>query len=219
MFYKLKIEIEKKGNYASLAYIPDNEDTNQAKLSYFNLPDFEPVFKPIKFERGSREVDIIKDYKGSIGGKGFVISKKVKQIFENSNLPKHKIYPLTYNRKLNKDEYEQVHDLYFWIQFIFEDNYNWFDFSKTRFYLRQEIGSEFENIEIKDVDELKKYFEIADDRNMRVLFHEYLFNKNYKGQDIFYLHDIIRLPIISENLKNKLIENKVTGIEDFLELN
>ncbi|MBO6515649.1 MAG: hypothetical protein JJ975_03770 [Bacteroidia bacterium] len=214
MFYRFYEDLETKGNKAELDYALYNMVDNAEDLSRFEIGDYEPLFNPVQLKRGSSEVDIIGD-SGSTGGAGFIVSKRLKLILEDMNLPKHRFYHLTYKRK----DGALIDGHYYFFQYVLEHNFEWIDFDNSTFYIRQEIGDQRMDVTVQNAKELVELIDVSHDHFKRVLFDSLTFNSSYSEADFFELYQLNWLPIISERLKNRLEEENITGLEDFRQLN
>ena len=59
---------------------------------------------------------------------GYIVSERVKEIFEKHNLPSHAFYPAKiHSGDLSKD--------YYWFHFFNNDFWNWVDREKSKLYL------------------------------------------------------------------------------------
>ena len=101
---------------------------------------------------------------------------------------------------------------------MLRENYNWFDYASTKFYKREEIGDERDDVVIKSQEHLTEMVESSFEEHKRILFDSMRFNEEYDGQDFFELFRIIRFPIVSERLKKRLEAEEVTGFEPFRKL-
>ncbi len=214
MFYELRLDLETKGNKAELENPVYDLVDNVEDLSRFEITDYEPIFNTVRLKWGSSEVDAVTEG-GSTGGEGFVVSKKLKDILQEHKLPEHKFFELEYLKR-GSDEVEK--DRYFWFQYVLRENYNWFDYANTKFYKREEIGDERDDVVIRSPEHLTEMVESSFEEDKRILFDSMRFNEQYDGQDFFELFRIIRCPIVSDKLKKRLEAEGITGFEPFKKL-
>ena len=128
----------------------------------------------------------------------FCISKKVKEILEKFNLPKHKFYPVdvyTSSKLLGfiktRKKVEAEYFAFNFDCFYISNNENWIDMDKTVL--------QTDNIGVKQTE------------------HIFL-NQNFDSEiDLFQLR-YSWMTYVSEQLMNKLIESKVSGVS-FSEIN
>jgi hypothetical protein len=57
----------------------------EGKLTDEKFPDYEPIFSPVILTKKSKLVDLVQDG-GTIGGRGFIVSPKLKGILEKCRL-------------------------------------------------------------------------------------------------------------------------------------
>lgn len=136
--------------------------------------------------------------------KGLIISKKLKNLLSKFELPPSKLYPVTLKHKTN------TYGDYYWIHILLlPDNPSIIDFEKTQFFKSSDSGMP----EMSSPLYVKNF---EDARSKKVSIYEggkmYLNNEASKF-DLFAFRGIpTKCFFISENLKQELIKEKITGI-------
>lgn len=218
MFYKLKRKIEGSGVSGIVERLSPDFDTlannTQGDLTSNGFPDFEPIFSKLILKSRSKETDFIND-NGSIGGIGFIVSQRAMSILREFNLPQHKFYPLIYMKRIEKETFTEKEGMYYWFQLVFEKNYDWIDFEKSRFYTCDTFHENKESIQVSDKKLLVQITEIDE---TYLEFEELVFNSKYsiENQDLFMFRFMWGEVYISQRLKDRLEKEKITGVEPFL---
>ncbi|AEM71580.1 MULTISPECIES: imm11 family protein [Flagellimonas] len=141
---------------------------------------------------------------------GYIVSERVKEIFEKHNLPSHAFYPAKiHSGDLSKD--------YYWFHFFNNDFWNWVDREKSELYLRSIFPEERDDI-IMEAN-LKKdnegFMEMA--RNKPSLTDYYweklVFNESFPDLDIFTTLSPSMHDVISNRLLTGLEDVGITGYE------
>ena len=151
-FYKLKLD------YSFPPVESENHDmASQNLLSYEKISDTTPIL-PVQVMHKHAPLNDFMDSLG-FGGRGFLVSDRVKHILVEFSLPQHIYYPITLRK--NKKEISN----YFWIHIIMNDEAI-VDFPKSEFY--------WHGVELPDLPFTANSFdEIQERRNrespMRVL--------------------------------------------------
>src|SRR5688500_15759577 len=91
------------------------------------FPDFEPDIR-FKLRKGAKLCDLMGQ--ATINAHGFLISPKMKSIFENTNIIPHLYYPATI-------ESNEILHPYFWIHFVWNESKELFDFENSYFYAKR----------------------------------------------------------------------------------
>ena len=162
----------------------------------------------------ARSTDVISEG-GSIGGMGLFLSDNLKSILSKYNLAPHRYY----EQELVKDG-DLVQEKYYWMQILVIDGL--IDFKKSDFFLTKSLGRFIKNLEINSLAEFDLELKKIDDLEY-IDFRRVVLNEKYKklNLDIFYflnMYSSYKL-IISERLKQKLEEQKITGLKPFKKLN
>jgi len=215
MFYTFELEVEKKGKFGSRYYVPFDykvfAQDSQGELSSYKFPDFVPEFSELILTDSSIEADFINDG-GAIGGTGYIISNRVKDLLSDFILPPHRYYSLPYIRQINGNV-KKIREFYFWLQIILEDNYDWIDYKKSQFHIGVYIGDKVTPVKINNPPELKKVIKQVDNNEILQCRDLYL-NENYmsKKYDLFFFENLSWYPYISQRLKECLEEKEITGL-------
>jgi hypothetical protein len=208
------------GIYNQLQFELDYElefsDNCYSNLKNYELPNFEPVFGKLILHPNAQLTDFLSISLGEIGGNGFIISEKAKQLFSNFNLPIHRYYPLS----IYKQGGEKLGQNYFWLQII--DSINIIDYKQSRFFITVAKPPIIEKIFLSTQNHQELINECAKLRGLRAIgFEKLVLNDNYRENplDIFFIPKGTIYGIISERLKNKLEEENITGLMPFEEYN
>jgi hypothetical protein len=140
---------------------------------------------------------------------GFIVSDKLKSIFENSNIKSYKFYDikLLHKRKEVKGYY------YFHSASCLKDK---IDFAKTKFYIGNLLGNRIRDLNIElnsaeEVVELQKTLKFGEE----VIWPKYF----YLSNSFPFSLDLFRLCVhnysifISKKLKQIIEENNITGVD------
>jgi hypothetical protein len=221
MFYGLSLELEKKGNFARRDFVPPEYDYDsphsEGNLSQFELPDYEPQFSDLILTKQSVLTDFVGDG-GAIGSAGFIVSNRVKMILSDFKLGPHRFYPL---RLVSLKEKKAIEGHYFWLQIVIVDYFDWIDYKNSKFVIRNRLKKTDEDLEVNKAKDLKKLTDEFDIGSMRsIAFSKIVLNEKYEqnAYDLFYLFHVARPAIVSKKLKDRLNEEKITGLEDFKKL-
>ncbi len=173
------------------------------------LVPFVPNMGQIKLDPKAKITDIIS--LGLLHGSGLWINTKVKQILDNSNLPPHQYFKTVIKHKIQSYEYYWFH--------IATDLRSEIDFSSSFFYQgREDSGNKETGYQFEDYADYLDYT-TTDDRmkyglpRAKTLFFLKKFNPKF---DIFYIGKFDHSTYISNELKSKLLERDITGL-DFIE--
>ncbi len=185
-----------------------NANNSVSKLSRCinDFPNFEPNLNSFILHKSAKASDLLSS--APLIGSGFIISEKLKNIFEKFKLPTHKNYPAKIIQK------ENIYN-YYWIHIIC-DLTDYIDYGKSEFYIthlfkniQDIIHIDSKNELISKREELKKkdiYFSISP---IKIYFiDDYLLNF-----DLFYISLFDFNFYASQNLKNVIYEENITGIE------
>jgi hypothetical protein len=173
--------------------------------SYRNVqPDIFPIFQPrysLELNPKSKETDIIDSLGLSFG---FIFSEKLKLILHEFNLPNYKFYPITVVGSKTK---------YYWFHYITKME-EFLDFKKTEIEIyKSRPPFEIEEIKIfrsqNDIMDFKKSLPYT--KSMR--FKKIQLNSNFPNYDIFEITGAQYFTLISEKLRDILIEENITGLE------
>lgn len=139
--------------------------------------------------------------------KGFVVSTKFKKILETCNVDKHKFYPI----KIKRNN-EWITDYYY--LHIASNLRNYIDYRKSKFYVGTLLGKE--KYELENIDSYEDLIRknISADKG-ELIEAKYLYlSSNFPFQlDLFKTNTFNYSVFISGRLKDKIIENNLTGID------
>lgn len=172
------------------------------------FPEFEPNMDSLIMHTRAKPTDMV----SSGVSLGFVISEKLKSIFQDFQLPPHRYFPAKIiHKKVPLDGYYFMHIISNYIDFV--------DYKKTTFFT---CG--FNNIDPMPIpitskeDFIKKAEELQDDSFIKKLPYRSIhsnhicFNGDFdRNLDLFEIGRFNINFYISEKLKNALTENGITG--------
>lgn len=185
------------------------EESNFIDKFIFEKIKTQPILSNVVLHSDSIQTDFI-DVFGDVGFTfGYIISDKFKKVLEKFNCYGIQLFK-TYIVQQNKsfDNYWQISIYDFPFQFV--------DFKKTTFKLKdRDINRNVisNTISFESIDEFKMFVNTIRYPKM-ISFNDIFFNENM-DLDFFSLRyaEDAHKGIISERLKNELLENKVSGIE------
>jgi hypothetical protein len=117
--------------YPAVESYPDydfNGPRSVHKLRFRELPDFEPDIR-FKLAKGANLTDMLSQ--ATISAHGFLISKRLKLFFDQSN-----IMPATYYTVKVEDNNGIKHD-YFWMHLVWKDDDHFIDWSSSTFVVKR----------------------------------------------------------------------------------
>jgi len=152
-------------------------------------------------EKGAKLTDILSQC--SISANGLLINKKVKNIFSRFNLMNHKYYNCTIKDN-SGNSYE-----YYWMALVQADLINLIDFNNSEFYTT-EAGFRENNITLNDYNDFLVKKNKLPNHTWSIQTQSLkLIANNFNLLVLPHLYNEI---LITENIKKKLIEKKITGI-------
>jgi hypothetical protein len=215
MFYTFYWEHSKKTKCGHRYFVPfdfpGTAENAQANLSDDHFPDHIPLFSDLILTDDSKESDFIEDM-GAIGGTGYIVSNKIKDILAGFNLPPHRFYSLPYIRQANGKAHK-VMDYYFWWQILLEDVEGYIDYQQSEFKFKEVFTDKTTAVKVNSPEELKN--EAANATPDRVFNYDKLYlNEKYlnKSYDFFFFPYLSYHPFVTERLKEKFENDNVTGI-------
>lgn len=113
------------------------------KISYQCFPKFNPDIR-FQLVENARLTDMLSQ--ATIKAYGFLISEKLKQLFQSFNIAPHRFYNATIHTNDRNHSYH-------WMQFVWNEGIFEIDFRKTRFTV-SEFGTRIEPIRIGSYEEL-----------------------------------------------------------------
>lgn len=207
-----------------------NREMNQNSLRFDSLPNYNPIFAPVILNLIKKRTDVL--LRSSISGAGFTFNEKVKNILLEHNLINARFYPLKVlqfvkgpTRGVEVDNPPK----YFHMQIVTCDFWDWIDYEKSEFYIEDGIKNIKYDVKFNNSDEmketLKNFSPIPRVTYEKLYFKKLCFKKEFWNLeiDMFYINELNYRPpygmFISERLKNRLQEERVTGLNDFVEVN
>jgi len=178
--------------------------------SVWKIPTLKPIpFEPdldyFNLEKKAKLTDVIST--GLISAPGFIVNDKVKSIFDQFKLPKHKYYSAKVMHKGVKYDY-------FWFH-IEEDivTDNAVNFDNSKFELRDPVPfmGDPVGLDVHSTDELMKVWKENAGINVIVPLNLAL-KSNFENYDMLGLKTFSQRVVVNESLKTQL-ENDVTGFE------
>lgn len=199
---------------------------SQQALEWDYLPDFEPVFSDLYIPPLKHGMTDILEDTGAISGKGFIMSEKLKNIFEEYNLGRglHRFYPLnSFDYKTGKN-LSDVH--YYFLQVIdLQKNRdeNYINYAQSEFFLRESFSDRDKtDITIDNYDDFIRKEEKYEDYT---ICYDKLVMSVAFGQEDLDMFFFSRLAdvyfseiIISERLFNRLKEENMLDNFWYLEV-
>lgn len=187
-----------------------NYDSNDSIYSISkcvnHLPTFIPNTEYFILNKKSYVTDLISS--ALLGNNGFIVSNKLKQIFEKHQLPIHKYYPIKIMHG------NTVLTNFFWLHII-SDYTSFIDFEASKFnilenyyYIRQPVKISSKEELVEQIGKVK-----LDSMHYSIGASEIVLAKNFDMNiNLFCIGVFDWNYYINENLKNELVLNKITGI-------
>lgn len=204
------------GCYPQCEGVPDGYDfgmyDNPNSITNLNndfFPDFEPEII-VQLDKKAKLTDVVSHT--NFYSRGLFVNEKVKNILEHFKLPNHKFYSgtLIYNKQKLQ---------YYWFHLVKKDLHG-IDFVQSEFrtgFSPNDLDDEV--LEVNSYDDFKNYKKVKPKPfniwGSNIKLEEKYCNYNL---DIIYFPFIHRDIFASENLVNKLKEEKITGL-DIIEQN
>jgi hypothetical protein len=174
-----------------------NAPNSVHKIQFNEFPDFTPDIR-FKLAKGAKLCDMMGQ--ATINANGFLISEKLKAIFESSNTIPCKFYSATIENK------GTIHQ-YYWVHFIWEEGKQLIDFPNSVFFKRK-FSNNLGYLDIKSNEDIQNTLNEYQGRYM--IGFEYLKLKEQPSFELMivpFKTDIF----VSENLKSLL--STFTGID------
>ena len=187
-------------------------DNSIYNMPYKTFPTTAPNLNGLQLSPKAKLTDIL----GCIFiTRGLIINKRVKEILDNFNLPKHQFYPIVLHKGKKK-----MTD-FFWFYYIFNIE-NHIDFEKSLFYettvsLRSDLKMP---VQIKNIDDYRYQTQIIKNKpfnrmlgqSRHKLQEEFLVLKGLETNlDILNTGEFGALQVASERLINTLKAESITG--------
>ncbi|QWX83014.1 hypothetical protein H0I23_11135 [Cellulophaga sp. HaHaR_3_176] len=216
-FYKIRPNAEIVGErevYPSWEY-DANQENSETKLEHTTLPNFKPVFSNVYI---NRLTDVM--FCNNIGGKGFIVSEKLKKLLAKHNIDTHRFYNLNL---FYYDTKKQVLNNYYWFQIVSTNFLDWIDYNNSKFYLFDDFEeNKVMELDLKNKEQLAEEVKNTMNTDNIVIYEKLTFNSNFKNLDFFYMDDLFdnlfNYPIVSEKLMYEIEKNNIQSFE-FKEVN
>jgi hypothetical protein len=176
------------------------------------FPDFEPDMDALILHSRAKATDLL----SGATTIGFIISQKLKLIFEEFKFPPHRFYPtkIIY-KKTALEGYYLMH----LISKHFEDYLDDVDYTRSTFIICGIAGSNSQPIELTSKDDyLNQSRQLQEDFKENKISRHISAKKIYFNESFDKTLDCFKAPFgihyyISQRLKDALIDNGVTGCE------
>ncbi len=192
-----------------------DDDRLNSYFSYYlaskqgEFPDFTPDLDSLIMHGKAKPTDIV----SSIISIGFVVSKKLKEVFEHFAFPPHRFYPAKLMHKNAGFDYYFMH--------IISDYTDFVDFGKSTFITCGFSNSDPQPITLTSKqDYINKAKQLQDDSFVKQLTYrsiqakEIHFNGEFNKQiDFFQINRFDINFCISQRLKDAITENAITGCD------
>jgi hypothetical protein len=197
-------------------YNPDDEySIRTLGFSYgthsTEFPDFMPDLSGIKLVRGAKLTDFLS------GGfsNSMILSPRAKTVFEQFNLCPHRFYPMTIHKNKQPNNYFMLHYLSNFSDFV--------DYEKSTFVeeFYKIDGTKGNFVEVNSKEELfikrKEVQEKFGQSFYSVVGKKLVMNEAFckKRLDFFQILVVTSGTYVSEQLKNAIEENGLTGLDFF----
>jgi hypothetical protein len=196
------INTKETGNAYPAVVSYDDYDFNAPnsvhKLRNQEFPNFIPDIR-FKLAKGAKLCDMMGQ--ATINAHGFLISEKLKSIFEKANLIPHKFYPATIESK-------SVYYQYYWIHFVWDEAIEYIDFNKSKFRIKK-ISEDLGEIEISNYIDLKQK---QGELGFIKMIYNYETTLKNPSKDLF-IHGLNMAIFISEPLLRILENSFSTGFK------
>jgi ribosomal protein S18 len=209
---KSKISKDEKGNY--IVEIDNSIEPTFTRLSRlfsdYNLPPKTVDIGIVTLYKSAKITDFISG--DHLSGNGWILNEKVKEIFSDFNIGKHRYYPIIVEHK------DKKYDNYFYLQFS-NDASEFVDYKKSNFYMNKSIldlADTRENIEINSIEEIeKKTKELRKtDEWCSIRPKTIMLSEKFPSYDLIEFHDVNTISkFISERLFSELKNKGITGYE------
>jgi hypothetical protein len=187
-------------SYAKTPWLRDYLYGDGAGYRAGEFPEQTPALVNIQLQKTAKLNDFV-----SVGGilRSFFINERVEELLSESHLPPYRLYPVTFEQK------DKFVEGYKWFYFNLIDGKKWVDYEKSVFNLssyEEEHGRKFP---------ISSYGDMVDFANITNKFpfaKKVVFTPEFDAElDIFGLKVIGGGCFISERLKKKFEEHKITG--------
>jgi len=142
------------------------------------------------------------------GGGSFLISKNVVEILQLSNLIKHRYFPIS----LKQHNHYVFQKEYYWFYF-YSDLSKHINFSKSTFKIAEWVTKIIDIRKFVSLQSIHEFEKKGKPRHRVFIDRLFIDSKYCTEYDLFVVGGINFDCIITEQLKNKLEEKKITGYE------
>jgi hypothetical protein len=205
-YYILKpaVDTQETGNaYPAVESYDDynfNAPNSVHKLKSREFPDFNPDMR-FKLAKGAKLCDMMGQ--ATINAHGFLISEKLKSIFENANLVPNKFYPATI------EEAKGILHNYYWMHLVWNEGIDIIDYANSSFFVRRGLRN-IGKIEVNSFDD----FNAKNNEMGAVNYIDYdkILLKEPIAFDAFPIYHGVDI-FISEAMANALKNHKLSGLD------
>ena len=176
------------------------------EIKWSEFPEFEPVVK-LRLEEKSKFTDIVR--LGNYKGNGFLVSPRVKELWEQFNIFSCKYHPGTIINYCEDEERE-----YYLFQMAAHD-LEGIDYSKSIFENQyKEIGEDETGWPICEKVKINSIKDRITQEAMLLYLNKLYFTVNFPKYDLFYVPYFMVSPefFISEKLVEAMKKEKITGL-------
>ncbi|WP_299246095.1 DUF1629 domain-containing protein [uncultured Aquimarina sp.] len=174
------------------------------QVKHYEFPNFLPELK-LELHKDA----IPTDYLYSMVGFGMMtVSEKMKEVLQNHLLPKHHFYPIEVFHKKKTLKY-------FWLHFIVDDFWNLLD-KENSFgeIIDSKTWAVKRKVSIESKEQIRKIMYPEEFLvNELLTVGQVTMRKELPKYDLYQMGCINYTSLISEKLKNALLENGITGFE------
>lgn len=184
--------------------------------------NFEPNLDGVKLSGKAKITDFI--FSAPIGNEvkgNLLVSKSVLEIFQKFKVPVFQKFNTPIYKKNKFEKKLNYFLLHFWT------NQNFLvDFEKSKFYLGPRSGDQFRNVKLNSFEEytdkkakIESEFEVKKkiyknkNKRVRIRVDKLILNNEIIEYDLFRINHMGNFFIISENLRNELLINNITGFD------
>jgi len=203
---------EETGNqYPQILKMSKDHDYDDDKgvyvFSRVALPSTKPDLKYLMLDDNAKLTDMLSAVMLRLNG--FLISEKFKNLLQKYKLPEHQFYE-AYIMNAKGEQFK-----YYWLQMLRDNDMKYVDFENSGFIISSTsiIQKDFRSIRIGSYSEYLSEREKLEPKQI-IRISELCLNKEFTeaGLDIFSIPSYKPSWIISENLKNSIRKNELTGV-------